>query len=333
MVDAATVPTAADVWLLVREHPVPLFRTAQELADALGKEYGDRFACWHTDELVFGVQGGKLFLRTLGGADVPVPKVVCVRQTPGSMRHDREVTLLRHLERMGAVLLNPLDAHLTCRNKIRQLQELALAGLPVPDTLSYATAPLEGVVRMPGFDSPYVVKAVNGHRGKQVFLAPDPVQLRDLTGSLAQEVPLLFQEHVAASHGRDLRVVVVDGRPVGAEVRTSRNGTLVSNLARGGRHTLCLGRHPRAEALAVAAARAVGLVVAGVDLLFASEDPDPDDENAFVVCEVNSVPGWRPEMTEVVPAILDCVGRALRTAPRTGAGHSSLRAGAGHDGS
>ncbi|MCC3769202.1 RimK family alpha-L-glutamate ligase [Streptomyces sp. UNOC14_S4] len=327
MVDAVTAPTAADVWLLAREHPAPLLRTTRELAESLGKEYGDRFACWRTDEFVFGVRGGKLFLRTLGGLDVPAPKVVCVRQTPGSMRHDREVTLLRHLERMGAVLLNPLDAHLACRNKVWQLQELALAGLPVPDTLSYATAPLEGVVRMPGFDAPYVVKSVNGYRGKQVFLAPDTLQLRDLTGSLAQAVPLLFQEHVTASHGRDLRVVVVDGKPVGAEVRTSRNGTLVSNLARGGYPTLCLGRYPRAEALAVAAARAVGLVVAGVDLLFASEDPD--DEDAFVICEVNSVPGCRPEMTEVVPAILGCVDRALRARP----GHSSLRAGAGHEGS
>ncbi len=62
---------------------------------------------------------------------------------PGSMYHDREVSLLRHLERMGATLLNPLDAQLVCRNKIWQLQELTMAGLPVPDTLSYATAPLE----------------------------------------------------------------------------------------------------------------------------------------------------------------------------------------------
>ncbi|MFD0392393.1 hypothetical protein ACFQ3Z_04590 [Streptomyces nogalater] len=57
------------------------------------------------------------------------------------MRDDREVTLLRHLTRMGSTLVNTLDAQLKSRNKMWQLQELALAGLPVPDTLSYATAP------------------------------------------------------------------------------------------------------------------------------------------------------------------------------------------------
>lgn len=300
----AAVQTPADVWLLVREHPMPLMRTSEQLADALGAVHGDRFAVWHTDELVIGVHDGRLTLCTLSGLDVPAPKVVCVRQLPGSMHHDREVSLLRHLERMGTVLLNPLDAHLVCRNKVWQLQELALAGLPVPDTLSYATAPLEGVVRTPGIDAPCVVKSVIGHRGKRVFLAPDTHLLHDVAGSLAQDTPLLFQEHVAASHGRDLRVVVVDGEPVAAEVRASRNGVLASNLGRGGRATLCLGRYPQAEALAVRAARTIGLAIAGVDLLFASAD-------TYTICEVNAVPGWRPEMTAVVPAIAACVARHL----------------------
>ncbi|MEV0374370.1 RimK family alpha-L-glutamate ligase [Streptomyces sp. NPDC050636] len=298
------LPTPADVWMLVREHPAPLRRSTNELADALKARHGSRFAVWHTDELVLGVRDGRLVLQTLGGADVPAPKVVCVRQMPGSMRHDREVTLLRHLERMGATLLNPLDAQLVCRNKIWQLQELALAGLPVPDTLSYATAPLEGVVRTPHLDAPCVVKPVNGYKGMQVFLAPDTRLLHDVAGALAQETPHLFQQYVDRSHGRDLRVIVIDGEPVAAAVRTSHNGALASNLARGGSATLCLGRYPQAEALAVAAARAVGLAIAGVDLLFASAD-------TYTICEVNSAPGWRPEMTAVVPAITECITRRL----------------------
>ncbi|MFJ4920475.1 RimK family alpha-L-glutamate ligase [Streptomyces sp. NPDC088725] len=293
------------MWLLVRERPVPLQGATRELAQALATLHGPRFAVCHTDEFVLGVREGQLILRTLGGMDVPAPKVVCVRQVPGSMRHDREVTLLRHLERMGSTLINPLDAQLVCRNKIWQSQELALAGLPVPDTLSYATAPLEGVVRAPGLDTPCVVKSVSGHKGKQVFLAPDSHLLRGVAGALAQETPHLFQEYVSHSHGRDLRLIVVDGEPVAAAVRTSRNGGLVSNIGQGGAATLCLGRYPEAEELAVRAARAVGLAIAGVDFLFASED-------TFTICEVNAVPGWRPQMTTVTPAITDCVGRHLK---------------------
>lgn len=299
----------ADVWMLVREYPTVPLRSTLGLAEELERIHGSRFALWRTDELLFGVRGGRLVLYTLGGVEVPAPKVVCVRQMPTSMHYDREVTLLRQLERMGAGLLNPTDAHLKCRNKYGQLQELALAGLPVPDTLSYANAPLEGVLHSPQFQAPCVVKSVCGSKGRQVFLAPDAQLLHEVQGNLAQEVPLLFQEYAAASHGRDLRVVVVEGEPVAAEVRTSHGGALKSNLAKGGRPTLCAGRYPQAEALAVRAAEALGLTVAGVDLLFG-----PDDDT-FTICEVNAVPGWQPGMTAVVPAITAAVDRALAAHP------------------
>src|SRR5439155_4574220 len=115
----------------------------------------------------------------------------------------------RHLEHLGAVLVNSAAAHEVCGNKVWQLQELAAAGLPVPDSLSYATAPLAGVVRSPQVRTPCVVKSVNGRNGAHVFLVEDGALLRALAGSLAQDVPLILQEYVAASHGRDLRVIVV----------------------------------------------------------------------------------------------------------------------------
>ncbi|MFJ6738656.1 RimK family alpha-L-glutamate ligase [Streptomyces sp. NPDC091279] len=304
MTHTGSVPPA-DIWMLVRERPLPLQASTRALAEALAARHGPRFAVWHTDEFVFGVQEGRLILRTLGGMDVPAPKVVCVRQIPSSMRHDREVTLLRQLERMGATLLNPLDAHLVCRNKLWQLQELALAELPVPGTLSSATAPVEGVVRTPHLDTPCVVKPTCGYKGKEVFLAPDRQVLHGVVGALARETPQLFQEYVAPSHGRDLRLIVVDGEPVAAAVHTARGDGLASNIGRGGVATLCPGRYPQAEELAVRAARAVGLAIAGVDLLFTSED-------TFTVCEVNAVPGWRPQMTAVIPAIEDCIDRRLK---------------------
>ncbi|MEU6669104.1 RimK family alpha-L-glutamate ligase [Streptomyces sp. NPDC046727] len=299
-------PAPAEVWMLVRQRPAVLRRSTEELAAALADAHGPRFAVWHTDELLFGVRGGRLTLRTLGGTDLPAPKVVCVRQVAGPMRDDREVTLLRHLDRMGSTLVNRVEAQLKSRNKIWQLQELALAGLPVPDTLTYATAPLEGVVRSPDLGTPCVVKSVSGAKGERVFLAPDPHLLREVAGSLTQDVPFLFQEHVAHSHGRTLRVVVVDGEPVDAVEHTSRNGTLAANIAQGGSATRCGGRHPQAEELAVRAARVLGLDIAGVDLLFTSG-------NTYTICEVNAVPGWRPEMTGIIPAITACVARRLAT--------------------
>ncbi|MET9077247.1 RimK family alpha-L-glutamate ligase [Streptomyces sp. NPDC004232] len=297
-------PVPADVWMLVRERPIALRRSTAELAGAFTAAFGPRFVLWHTDELLFGVRDGRLVLHTLGGVDLPAPDVVCVRQMPGSMRSDRETTLLRHLERMGSTLVNPADAQLTARNKVWQVQELALAGVPVPDTLSYATAPLDGVVHSRNLRTPCVVKAVSGTKGRQVFLAREQGLLRELSGSLADGTPFLFQEYVAGSHGRALRVVVVDGEPVSAVLHTSRHGALAANIAKGGSATLCAGRHPQAEELAVRAAGALGLDIAGVDLLFAAD-------GTFTVCEVNAVPGWRPEMTTVTPAIVACIARRL----------------------
>ncbi|MEU2561575.1 RimK family alpha-L-glutamate ligase [Streptomyces longispororuber] len=316
------IPAPADVWMLVVQHPTALRRSTRELATALTAAYGSRFAVWHTDELLFGVQDGRLVLRTLGGADLPAPEVVCVRQVAGPMRDDREVTLLRHLERMGSTLVNSVDAQLNSRNKVWQLQELALAGLPVPDTLSYATAPLEGVVRSSHLRAPCVVKSVRGSRGGQVFLAPDARLLRQVAGSLQRDAPFLFQELVAPSHGRCLRVVVVDGEPVDTVLHTSGGDALTANIAQGGSATPCPGRYPRAEELAVRAAAAVGLDIAGVDLLFAGED-------TYTVCEVNAVPGWRPFMTAVAPAITACLARRLADRERSGRPAPAAH-GAGH---
>ncbi len=298
--------------MLVHAYPAEPVKSTRALAEALEARYGPRFAVWHTDEFLLGVHDGRLTLHTLGGEPVPPPKVVCVRQLPGSMCHDREVTLLRHLEHMGATLLNSPRSHVTCRNKIWQLQELATAGLPVPASYSYATGPLDGVVRSPRLDVPCVVKPVNGNRGRGVFLAPDHRTLRETAGG-DHGTPLLFQEYVASSHGRDLRVVVVRGEPVAAVVRTACNGALASNIAHGGTAEVCTGRYPEAEALAASAARTLGLAIAGVDLLFTAT-------GAHTLCEVNAVPGWRPEMTPVIPAITDCIDHYLREAEGEGGG-------------
>ncbi|MEW1653660.1 RimK family alpha-L-glutamate ligase [Streptomyces sp. NPDC093707] len=316
---ASAIEAPAEVWVLGREHPAPLPKATAVLAAALRKTYGPRFAVWRTDELLFGVRDGRLVLQTFAGQDIPPPRVVLVRQTPGTMTQHRELTLLRQLEHMGAIVVNSAASQERCGNKVWQLQELAAAGLPVPDSLSYATAPLVGVVRSPEVPEPCVVKAINGRNGAHVFLAPDTGLLRALAGSLAQDVPLILQEYVAPSHGRDLRVFVVDGEPVAAQIRTSHDGSLAANLARGGSAELCLGRYPEAEALAVRAAAALGLSIAGVDLLFTAD-------GGHTLCEVNAVPGWRPRMTTVLPAVTAFVDRLLTgtsTGTRTGADRSA----------
>ncbi|MFJ9841362.1 RimK family alpha-L-glutamate ligase [Kitasatospora sp. NPDC101155] len=294
--------TEAEVWLLIGTG-LYMPRIFGELNTALEREFGQRYAVVSTEDLLLGVKGGRLTLHDLTGRAVRTPKVVYARLSSPRVSTDREITLLRQLQEMGATLLNPPETVLACVNKFWQLQQFALAGLPVPDTLSYTDAPMSAVIRA-GVPEPCVVKAVRGQRGQQVFLAPDAAMLSAVHGSLRQDVPYLFQHYVASSHGRDLRVVVIDGQAVAAQVRTARDGGLQSNLAQGGTAELCLGRYRAGEALAVQAAKTLGLGVCGVDLLFGAD-------GGFVLCEVNVNVGWREAMREVTPAIVAACRRRL----------------------
>ncbi|QTA37050.1 RimK family alpha-L-glutamate ligase [Streptomyces sp. CA-256286] len=270
-------------------------RTKDELAEAFSSVFGSGAVVYSRD-LVLGVAGGALTLSTVSGERVVPPAVVYARLSTPHLSTDREGTLLRHLEAMGSALLNPIGAVLSCVNKFWHLQDLSRHGLPVPDTRTYADAPLTEVIAQ-GVPEPCVVKAVRGNRGEQVFLAPDAALLREVQGSLRDEVPFVLQEYVRSSHGRDLRVIVVDGRVVTALVRTAMDGGMKSNVHQGGSCTPCPGRYPEGEALAVRAAKVLGLVVAGVDLLFTVD-------GSFTVCEVNANVSWRPEMSTVTRAIV-----------------------------
>ncbi|WP_441248395.1 RimK family alpha-L-glutamate ligase [Kitasatospora sp. McL0602] len=292
---AAGAASAADLWLVLGAG-LDGRLISDHLSDAFDREFPGRWAQVRTTELLLGVHGGRPTLHDLTGREIATPKAAYARLSTPRVSVDREITLLRHLEAMGTVLLNPADALLTCLNKFWQLQQLAAAGLPVPDTLSYAEAPLAEVTRA-ALPEPCVVKAVRGQRGQRVFLAPDAALLRSIHGCLDQQTPYLFQHYVEHSHGRDLRVVVVAGRAVAAQIRSSGDGDFRSNLAQGGTAELCSGRHPDGEALAVRAAGVLGLGAAGVDLLFESD-------GGFSVCEVNANVSWRGHMTDVTPAIV-----------------------------
>lgn len=293
----------ADFWLILGGG-LDQDRITAELVDGFDSVLGDRSTVMRTSDLVLGVSGGRLTLYDLRGVPLAAPALAYARLSTPMLSTDREITLLRHLEAMGTVLLNPIDAVLACVNKFWHLQQLAVAGLPVPDTRSYVDAAMTDVLRA-GVPEPCVVKSVRGHRGRRVFLAPDAAMLQDIQGSLRDDAPYLFQEYVGYSHGRDLRVVVVDGRAVAAQVRVAADGGLKSNLAQGGTATVCTGLHPAGEALAVAAAEVLGLGVAGVDLLF-----EPD--GSFTICEVNANVGWREHLNQVVPAIAQTCDARLR---------------------
>jgi alpha-L-glutamate ligases, RimK family len=119
----------------------------------------------------------------------------------------------------------------------------------------------------------------------------------------------LLQEFVAEAEGADMRCFVVGDRVVAAMRRQAAEGEFRSNLHRGGEASPAQASEEE-QAMAVRSARALGLGVAGVDLIRSSRGP--------LVLEVNSTPGLEGVETacgvDVAGAIMDYVAASVSLA-------------------
>ena len=92
----------------------------------------------------------------------------------------------------------------------------------------------------------------------------------------------LVQEFVKEAKGTDIRAFVVGDKVIGAMVRQGKEDEFRSNLHRGGSSNV-IKLKPEEEEVAIRAAHALGLQIAGVDML--------PSERGMLVIEVNSSPG------------------------------------------
>jgi ribosomal protein S6--L-glutamate ligase len=96
------------------------------------------------------------------------------------------------------------------------------------------------------------------------------------------KVRIIMQEFIAEAKGADIRAFVVDGKVVGAMKRQAKEGEFRSNLHQGGSASV-VRLNAEEKETALRAAKAMGLGVAGVDMLQSKRGP--------LVMEVNSSPG------------------------------------------
>jgi gamma-F420-2:alpha-L-glutamate ligase len=218
------------------------------------------------------------------GKLLPRPDFIIPRT--GSESSYFTLAVLRHFEQQGVAMINGAAAVDGCADKLRTLQILSAAGLPIPRTvLAKFPANIDIIEEELGF--PVILKTLRGTRGAGVVLCPDRNQCEDLAmllGDTATNADFIFQQYIASSHGRDVRVLVVGDKAVAAMARMSPDGGFKSNVSLGGRG-LRYDPPPEMAELAVAAAKAMGCDVAGVDILF--------DEQGYRICEVNSSPGFQ----------------------------------------
>lgn len=169
------------------------------------------------------------------------------------------------------------------RDKLRSLQILARAGVGLPKTVfTNYSKDVDHVIESVG-GAPLVLKLLEGTQGLGVVLA----ETHNAASSVIEafnglKARVIAQQFIKESGGADIRAFVVDGMVVGAMKRQGKEGEFRSNLHRGGSATI-IELSDQEELTAIKAARAMGLGVAGVDMLQSSSGP--------LVLEVNSSPG------------------------------------------
>lgn len=193
------------------------------------------------------------------------------------------LAVLRQFEMMGVWSLNESVAIGRSRDKLRSLQILARKGLGLPVT-AFAHDPrqTDEVLEMVG-GAPAVIKLLEGTQGIGVVLGETAMSAKSVIEAFrSANVNILVQEFIKEAKGSDIRALVVGNKVVAAMERTGAKGDFRSNLHRGGT-SRAIKITPEERSTAVRAARALGLNVAGVDLLRANHGP--------VIIEVNSSPG------------------------------------------
>lgn len=191
--------------------------------------------------------------------------------------------VLRHLETMGIYTLNESIAIARSRDKFRSLQLLARKGLPMPLT-SFAQSPdnTTDLIRMVG-GAPLVIKLLEGTQGKGVVLADSHQSAVSIINAFKEmHANILVQEFIQESCGTDIRCFVIGDKVVAAIKRQAKEGEFRANVHQGGK-ALKVKLTPKERTIAVAAAKTMGLKVAGVDLLRSNHGP--------LVLEINSSPG------------------------------------------
>jgi len=199
---------------------------------------------------------------------------------------DKDIRLAKLLEGMGVPLFNSAAAIEACDDK--SLTHLALSGVvPMPKTIcAPMTYPAVGYTDLDFVETagealgfPMVIKECFGSFGAQVYLVNTQEEAKEKVKSLAG-VPFIFQEFIAASTGRDIRLQVVGDRVIAAMLRFSETGDFRAGITSGGSMKPYEPTEEQKE-MAILVCKALGLDFAGVDFLFGEND-EP------ILCEVNS---------------------------------------------
>lgn len=199
---------------------------------------------------------------------------------------DKDILLARYLKNKGIRIFNDPEVIETCDNKANQYIQLAKHQIPMPKTIIAPKVYPAFTIRDSGYyekvleslSLPMIIKEGRGSFGMKVYLIETEEDFYEKVEEL-RGIDYVFQQFIATSKGRDVRVNIVGGKIVAAMYRHSETD-FRANITNGGTAEVVTLTAAQ-EKIAIQAAAAVGAEFAGVDLLF-GENETP------LVCEVNA---------------------------------------------
>lgn len=184
------------------------------------------------------------------------------------------------LESVGVAVLNSAATTEACADKWLTSLALRRDGVPTPRT-ALALTPGAALAELERFGYPAVLKPLTASWGRRVCLVREPDAARAVLEHCealpAPQSHLIYMQEYIDKPGRDIRVVVIGGRPVAATYRIADDWRC--NVALGARTQPC-EITPELAGLAIAAAAAVHADFAGVDIV-------EDRAGSLLVLEVN----------------------------------------------
>lgn len=216
--------------------------------------------------------------KELKGIDAIIPRI-------GASVTFYGTAVVRQFEMMKVFSANPSIAIVRSRDKLRSLQIFTRHHIGIPRTIFVNHSRNVDTLLKEVGGTPVVIKLLEGTQGVGVVLAETRQAARSVIQAFfGLNASFVIQEFIKEAGGADIRAFVVNGKVVGAMKRQGEEGDFRSNLHRGG--TSQAIKLSRAEKkTAIEAAKAMGLNVAGVDMLQSARGP--------LLLEVNSSPGLK----------------------------------------
>lgn len=228
-----------------------------------------------------GKTTAKLFYQAVEN-ELPLADYHAVLPRFGVTSTEMGCYVLQHFETQKIKVLNNAQSFRLARDKWQSLQLLAAHQLPVPTT-SYVGELVASSEQLKLHQLTVVLKTLLGMQGTGVILGEQRHSVQATLETLAQaNVKTLVQDFIPEAKGQDIRAFVIGNQVIASMQRTASKGDFRANLHQGGKAESVELTEEEKE-IAIQAAKAIGLDVAGVDLIRTAQ--------GMLILEVNASPG------------------------------------------